>query len=274
MYHAYIHFPRIDPVFFSLGPISIRWYGTAYLLGFLFALSLANRRADRESSWTRQEVSDLLFHGFIGAILGGRTGYVLFYGLEYLIQDRLYIFKIWTGGMSFHGGLLGVIIALFFFSRKSGRSFLSITDFVAPLVPFGLGLGRLGNFVNGELWGRTTDVSWAIIFPRAGYLPRHPSQLYEMLLEGIVLCYVLNTFIQRPKPIGATSGLFLLGYGVVRFFVEFFREPDSQLGFLLGVVSMGQVLSLPMIGAGCAVLFFSYQNSGRREVSQCRTKST
>lgn len=266
MHYAYIHFPRINPVFFSLGPISLRWYGLAYLLGFLFAVSLANKRTERGDLWTRQEVSDLLFYGFIGAILGGRIGYVFFYGLEYLMEDRLYIFKIWTGGMSFHGGLLGVTTALFFFSKKNSQPFLVSTDFVAPLVPFGLGLGRLGNFLNGELWGRATDVPWAMIFPRAGYIPRHPSQLYEMFLEGIFLFFILNYSIHRARPTGATSGIFLLGYGGMRFFVEFFREPDSQLGFFLGVISMGQILSLPMIGTGCTILFLSHQYSDKKKI--------
>lgn len=260
MTQGYLHFPNIDPVVFSLGPISVRWYGLMYLFGFLFATWLANRRADKPNSgWTRQQVSDLLFAGFIGVVIGGRLGYVFFYGFEYLLQDPLYIFKIWTGGMSFHGGLLGVITAMFIYAKKHGRTFFGVADFVAPLVPFGLGLGRLGNFMNGELWGRTTDVPWAMIFPGAGPLPRHPSQLYELCLEGVVLFTLLNLFIRKPRPLGSVSGLFLIGYGLVRIFVEFFREPDIQLGLFAGGISMGQILSIPMIIAGVLLILWAYK---------------
>ncbi|MDC0609382.1 prolipoprotein diacylglyceryl transferase [Vibrio sp.] len=260
MTQGYLHFPNIDPVLFAIGPISIRWYGLMYLLGFLFATWLANRRADKPNSgWTRQQVSDLLFAGFVGVVIGGRLGYVLFYGFEYLMQDPLYLFKIWTGGMSFHGGLLGVITAMFWYARKNGRTFFGVADFVAPLVPFGLGLGRLGNFMNGELWGRVTDVPWAMIFPEAGPLPRHPSQLYELALEGIVLFFILNAFIRKPRPAGSVSGLFLIGYGIARIIVECFREPDIQLGFFAGGITMGQILSIPMLLAGVALLIWAYK---------------
>ncbi|MCE0493240.1 prolipoprotein diacylglyceryl transferase [Vibrio salinus] len=260
MTQSYFHFPHIDPVVFSLGPISVRWYGLMYLFGFLFATWLANRRADKkDSGWNRQQVSDLLFAGFIGVVIGGRLGYVLFYGFDYFLNDPLYLFKIWTGGMSFHGGLLGVITAMFLYARKNGRTFFGVSDFVAPLVPFGLGLGRLGNFLNGELWGRPTDVPWAIIFPGAGPLPRHPSQLYELCLEGILLFVVLNVFIRKPRPAGSVSGLFLIGYGCVRIFVEFFREPDVQLGLFAGGISMGQILSIPMIFVGVVLMLWAYK---------------
>jgi len=260
MVQGYLHFPNIDPVLLSIGPISIRWYGLMYLLGFLFATWLANRRADKKNSgWTRQNVSDLLFSGFVGVVIGGRLGYVLFYGFDYFLQDPLYLFKIWTGGMSFHGGLLGVITAMYLYAKKNGRTFFSVADFVAPLVPFGLGLGRLGNFLNGELWGRVTDVPWAIIFPDAGPYPRHPSQLYELFLEGFVLFIVINVFIRKSRPAGSVSGMFLIGYGIVRIFAEFFREPDIQLGFFAGGITMGQILSIPMIVVGVLLLIWAYK---------------
>jgi phosphatidylglycerol:prolipoprotein diacylglycerol transferase len=267
MSQEYLHFPDIDPVLFSVGPLSVRWYGLMYLVGFLFANWLANRRADKPNSgWTRQQVSDLLFAGFVGVILGGRIGYVLFYGFEYFIANPLYLFEIWTGGMSFHGGLLGVITAMFIYAKRTQRSFFAVADFVAPLVPFGLGVGRLGNFMNGELWGRVTDVPWGMVFPGAGPLPRHPSQLYEFALEGIVLFLVLNAFIRHPRPAGSVSGLFLIGYGCFRIIVEFFREPDVQLGLFAGGISMGQILSIPMIMVGAGLMLFAYKY--RQNVTQ------
>lgn len=261
MSQGYFSFPNIDPVLFSIGPLSVRWYGMMYLLGFLFAMWLANRRADKPGSgWTREQVSDLLFAGFLGVVIGGRVGYVLFYNFELFLADPIYLFKVWTGGMSFHGGLLGVIAAMFWYARRHQRRFFAVADFVAPLVPFGLGLGRLGNFMNSELWGRVTDVPWAVVFPNGGPLPRHPSQLYEMVLEGIVLFFILHWFIKKPRPLGAASGLFLLGYGTFRFLVEFVREPDGHLGLFGDVISMGQILSTPMIILGIALMVWSYQN--------------
>lgn len=244
----------------QIGPLAIRWYGLMYLIGFAFAMWLANRRADQPGSgWTKDQVSDLLFAGFLGVVIGGRIGYVLFYNFDLFLANPLYLFKVWTGGMSFHGGLLGVITAMFWYGHKNGRTFFSIADFIAPLVPFGLGMGRLGNFINGELWGRVTDVPWAMIFPTGGPLPRHPSQLYEFLLEGVVLFIILNLFIRKPRPTGAISGLFLLCYGSFRFFVEFFRQPDAQLGFFDGWLTMGQILSTPMILLGAAILIWAYK---------------
>ncbi|HIF9154092.1 TPA: prolipoprotein diacylglyceryl transferase [Photobacterium damselae] len=257
---GYLTFPQIDPVLVQIGPLAIRWYGLMYLIGFAFAMWLANRRADQPGSgWTKDQVSDLLFAGFLGVVIGGRIGYVLFYNFDLFLANPLYLFKVWTGGMSFHGGLLGVITAMFWYGHKNGRTFFSIADFIAPLVPFGLGMGRLGNFINGELWGRVTDVPWAMIFPTGGPLPRHPSQLYEFLLEGVVLFIILNLFIRKPRPIGAVSGLFLLCYGSFRFFVEFFRQPDAQLGFFDGWLTMGQILSTPMILLGAAILIWAYK---------------
>ena len=257
---GYWVFSQIDPVAFSLGPLSVRWYGLMYLFGFAFAMWLAGRRADAPNSgWTRNEVSDLLFYGFLGVILGGRIGYVLFYNFDLFLADPTYLFKIWTGGMSFHGGLIGVITAMIWFAHKTKRHFFTVADFVAPLIPFGLGVGRIGNFMNGELWGRVTDVPWAIIFPEAGPEPRHPSQLYQFALEGVVLFIILNLFWRKNPPRGAISGMFLLFYGLFRFLVEFVRQPDSQLGLYFQEISMGQILSTPMIIAGALMIWAAYK---------------
>ncbi|PJC85041.1 prolipoprotein diacylglyceryl transferase [Vibrio sp. HA2012] len=265
MTQGFIEFPQIDPVLVSLGPLSIRWYGLMYLFGFIFALWLANRRADKKSSgWSREQVSDLLFAGFLGVVIGGRVGYVLFYHFDLFMDDPLYLFKVWTGGMSFHGGLLGVISAMYWYGWKNKRSFFSVADFIAPLVPFGLGMGRLGNFMNDELWGRVTDVPWAILFPSGGYLPRHPSQLYEFALEGLLLFAILNLFIRKPRPAGSVSGLFLTGYGVFRFIVEYFREPDAHLGLFSGIISMGQILSSPMIIIGILMMVWAYRAESKK----------
>lgn len=257
---GYWVFSQIDPVAFSLGPLSVRWYGLMYLFGFAFAMWLAGRRADAPNSgWTRNEVSDLLFYGFLGVILGGRIGYVLFYNFDLFLADPTYLFKIWTGGMSFHGGLIGVISAMIWFAHKTKRHFFTVADFVAPLIPFGLGVGRIGNFMNGELWGRVTDVPWAIIFPEAGPEPRHPSQLYQFALEGVVLFIILNLFWRKNPPRGAISGMFLLFYGLFRFLVEFVRQPDSQLGLYFQEISMGQILSTPMIIIGALMIWVAYK---------------
>lgn len=268
MPQGFIEFPQIDPILVSIGPLSIRWYGLMYLFGFLFAMWLANKRADKKGSgWTREQVSDLLFLGFLGVVVGGRVGYVLFYQLDTFLNSPLYLFKVWTGGMSFHGGLLGVISAMAWYAYRNGRSFFNVADFIAPLVPFGLGLGRLGNFMNDELWGRVTDVSWAVLFPSGGYLPRHPSQLYEFALEGVLLFILLNLYIRKPRPVGAVSGLFLLGYGTFRFIVEYFREPDEHLGLFGDFISMGQILSSPMIILGVLMVLWSY-NRGKTEAAK------
>ncbi|OOE43383.1 prolipoprotein diacylglyceryl transferase [Salinivibrio kushneri] len=260
MAEGYITFPSIDPILFELGPVAVRWYGLMYLLGFVFALWLANHRAAKPNSgWSKEEVSDLLFAGFLGVVLGGRIGYVLFYQFDAFVADPLFLFKVWTGGMSFHGGLLGVITAMVWYACKTQRHFFTVADFIAPLVPFGLGAGRLGNFINGELWGRVTDVPWAMVFPSGGPWPRHPSQLYEFALEGVALFIILNLYIKKPRPMGAVSGLFLTGYGTFRFIVEYFREPDAHLGLFAGIFSMGQLLSLPMIIAGAVMIGWAYQ---------------
>lgn len=279
---SYLKFPEIDPVMFSIGPVSLHWYGMMYLVGFVFALWLANRRAAKPNSgWNKNEVETLLYVGFVGVFIGGRLGYVLFYNLPVFLNDPLYLFKVWDGGMSFHGGLIGVICAMIWFAKRTKRKFFQVADFVAPLIPFGLGLGRIGNFINGELWGRVTlDTPWAFLFPSSrsedlqlvaqdpttllpiiqeyGVLPRHPSQLYEMLLEGVVLFIILNIFVRKSRPVGSVSGLFLIGYGVFRIIVEFFRQPDAQLG-LFGGVSMGQILSIPMILLGIIFMVWAYR---------------
>lgn len=256
----FLVFPNIDPVIVSLGPLSVRWYGMMYLLGFVAAFLLAKKRLP-DTPWSKEQLSDLLFWGFVGVIIGGRLGYVFFYQWDLFVQDPLYLFKIWTGGMAFHGGLLGVIVAMVFQARKLGSSFFAIADFIAPLVPIGLGAGRIGNFLNAELWGRVTDVPWAIIFPAAGPDPRHPSQLYEFALEGVVLFIILWLYSARPKPAGAVGGLFLMGYGAFRFFVEYFREPDAHIGLYQVGLSQGQLLCLPMILIGALLMGNAYRKS-------------
>ena len=260
MAQEFLQFPQIDPIIFSIGPIALRWYGLMYLLAFVGALWMGNRVADKPGSgWTREQVSDLMFYGFIGVIVGGRVGYVLFYHFDLFLDNPLYLFKIWEGGMSFHGGLLGVITALFLYARRTSKSFLAVGDMVAPMVPFGLGMGRIGNFINGELWGRVSDVPWAMVFPGGGPLPRHPSQLYQATLEGLALFLVLWWYSSKPRPLGAVGGLFVLGYGCARFTVEFFRQPDAHLGLLGLGLSMGQWLSLPMILIGAWLMARGYR---------------
>ncbi|TCI02148.1 prolipoprotein diacylglyceryl transferase [Corallincola luteus] len=257
MAYEFMVLAKIDPVIFSIGPLSIRWYGMMYLLGFAAAMLLANYRAQKPGSvWTKEQVGDLLFYGFLGVILGGRIGYVLFYHFDLFLDNPLYLFRIWEGGMSFHGGLLGVIAAMFWRARKEQKTFWQVADFVAPLIPIGLGLGRLGNFINSELWGRQSDVAWAIIFPdpASGGVPRHPSQLYQFALEGVVLFTLLWWFSSKTRKPGAVAGLFLLGYGSFRFLVEYVREPDAHLGVLMNMITMGQLLSLPMIIYGAYLM--------------------
>ncbi|KAA0876218.1 prolipoprotein diacylglyceryl transferase [Nitrincola tapanii] len=251
---------EINPVALDLGRVQIHWYGLMYVIGFAAAWWLGLYRARQPGSgWTEQQVSDLVFWGAMGVILGGRAGYVLFYHFDYFLQDPLWLFAIWQGGMSFHGGLIGVVLALALLGRRYQKSLFEMGDFVAPLIPIGLGAGRLGNFIGGELWGRPTDLPWAVIFPAAGdHLARHPSQLYQMLLEGLVLFVILWWFTARPRPRMAASGLFLLSYAVFRALVELFREPDAQLGVLAFGLTMGQWLSLPMLLAGATMLLLAY----------------
>jgi len=259
-------FPQIDPVIFAIGPLKVRWYGLMYVLGFVAGWWLARKRAAK--NWTPispDQVDDLIFYAMLGVILGGRLGYVLVYGWDQLTSDPLYIFKITEGGMSFHGGLVGVMTAMWLYGRKIGLRMWEMTDFVAPLVPLGLGFGRIGNFINGELWGKPTDVPWAFNINGVGL---HPSQLYEALFEGLMLFIIVWTFSARKRPCMAVSGLFLLCYGVFRFTIEFYRVPDAHLDYLaLGWVTMGQVLSAPMILLGAGLLFLSYRKQNAKEAT-------
>jgi len=245
-------YPHINPVAFSLGPLHVHWYGLMYLLGFFVAWLLARWRVKHyHLDWSAEQISDLIFYAAMGVILGGRVGYMLFYSHGQWLNHPWLILRLWEGGMSFHGGLLGGFAALWLFGRKTHRSFLSVIDFVAPIVPFGLGAGRIGNFINGELWGRVTNEPWGMIFPHAGDLPRHPSQLYEFGLEGVLLFILVWWYASKPRRVGRVSAVFLMGYALCRLFVEFFRAPDPQLGYLAWHwLTMGQLLSLPMFGLG------------------------
>jgi phosphatidylglycerol:prolipoprotein diacylglycerol transferase len=251
----FVH-PQFDPIAVSIGPLDIRWYGLMYLLAFIAGGWLAIRRARRpDSGWKEEEISDLVFYCALGVILGGRLGYALFYNFAYYAQNPLEVFYVWTGGMSFHGGLIGVLIAMFLYARHTGRMFLQVGDFVAPLCGIGIAAVRFSNFINQELWGRVTDLPIGMVFPLAGPMPRHPSQLYEVLLEGIVLFIILWWYTDKKRSLGKPSGLFLIVYGLARFSVEFVREPDAHLGpIAFGWMTMGQLLTLPMIVFG-GVLF-------------------
>lgn len=256
--HNFITYPLIDPIIFAIGPIALRWYGLMYLLGFVLARLVGGYFVKKSSLWTMEQFDNLLFSGFLGVVLGGRIGYVLFYQLEYFMHNPLYIFRVWEGGMSFHGGLIGVIVAMILSARKQGKSFFVVSDFIAPLVPMGLFFGRIGNFINDELWGRVTDVSWAVLFPNGGYLPRHPSQLYEALLEGIILFIILHLYRLKKPVTGKVSGLFLICYGLFRIIAEYFREPDAQLGFFFNLnITMGQILSIPMVILGVILMYLA-----------------
>lgn len=262
-----MHYPDIDPIIFSFGPAAVRWYGLAYLAAFSTCWWLGTRRASRPGSgWTAEQVSDVVFYGALGAVLGGRLGYVFFYGFEQFLRDPFWLVRIWDGGMSFHGGLLGGLAGLWWFARKTNRTFFQVSDFMAPLVPLGLGFGRLGNFANTELPGRATESAFGMIYPCTAdairainpvctgeweSFARHPSPLYQAFTEGLVLFVVVWLVSSRPRPTGMVSGVFLIGYGILRFCTEFFRQPDSHLGYIaLDWLTMGQLLSLPMVIIG------------------------
>jgi len=259
--------PAIDPVAFQLGPLKVHWYGLMYLAGFAAGWWLGRRRTrERWRGLRAVDLDDLMFYLVLGIVVGGRIGYLLFYGHQRLLADPLYAFRVWEGGMSFHGGLIGVIVVMAWFARSRDLPFFQVADFVAPLVPPGLFAGRIGNFINGQLWGAPTDLPWGMVFrsPAAGGLARHPSQLYEALLEGAVLFLVLWFFSRTPRPLRTVCGLFLLGYGVMRFAVEFVRVPDAHIGYLaFGWFTMGQALSVPMIVAGAALMIWGF---ARREM--------
>lgn len=252
-------YPDINPIAFHIGPLQIHWYGLTYVFGFLGGWLLALWRAKKPgSNWTSEQVSDLVFYSALGVIIGGRVGYMLFYNFPNLISNPLSLFKVWDGGMSFHGGLLGVILALWFFGKKINKSLAELGDFIAPIVPIGLAAGRVGNFINGELWGRVTTMPWGMIYPQAGPLPRHPNEIYEFLLEGVFLFTVLWLYSAKPRPRMAVLSLFLFLYGCIRFFIEFFRQPDPQLGFIaFNWLTMGQLLSIPMIVVGAFLFWYA-----------------
>lgn len=255
-----IAYPDIDPVLFAIGPLKVRWYGTMYVLAMGLAWWLASVRARRpDNTWNPQQVGDAIFYGAVGVIVGGRLGYILFYQFERFVSDPMLLFRTWEGGMSFHGGLLGVILAVWLLARRYKKSLFEVTDFMAPVIPLGLGLGRIGNFINNELWGKPTDVPWAIVPPGATQ-GLHPSQLYEAFLEGVVLFLILWIFSARPRPVMAVSGLFLAGYGLFRFTVEFVRMPDRAIGYIaFDWLTMGQILSLPMIIIGVIMMILAYK---------------
>jgi phosphatidylglycerol:prolipoprotein diacylglycerol transferase len=272
-------YPEIDPVALAIGPLKVHWYGLMYLIGFVGGWLLGRVQAARPwCDWSAREVDDLVFYIVLGIVVGGRLGYMLFYGFDQLLADPLTLLAVWRGGMSFHGGLIGVLAAMWLYGRRHGRRFFVVTDFIAPLVTVGLGAGRIGNFINGELWGKTTDLAWGMQLPCARFpafcqdlpygaawsIPVHPTQLYEALLEGLALFVILWLYARRPRPTMAVSGLFLLGYGAFRVAVELLRLPDAHIGYLaFGWLTMGQLLTLPMLVAGVFLMLAAYRGDRR-----------
>lgn len=258
-----MNMPHLDPVFFRLGPLEFRWYGLMYIIGFICAYFVILSGVKRKKiGLSRDDVADFVFTVAMGVILGGRTGYVLFYDLPIYLAHPLKVFAVWEGGMSFHGGLAGGVLGGLYFIRKKKVEFSRMADIVAPAIPIGLGLGRIGNFINGELYGRVTDLPWGVVFPNGGPFPRHPSQLYEAILEGPVMYLMLWIAGRGDRPAGVVFWAFIALYGLFRFFVEFFRQPDSQLGFILGPFSMGQMLSFPMFLLGLWMIMWSRKRGG------------
>ncbi len=251
-----MQFPHIDPVFLSIGPLQFRWYGLMYVLSFIATYFIIRSEVVRRKlSLTRDDVADLVFYGAMGVVLGGRCGYILFYNLGFYLDNPLKLFAVWEGGMSFHGGFLGVALAFWLYAFRKKIPFLALADMAALCAPVGLGLGRIGNFINGELYGRATDVPWGVIFPGSDGVPRHPSQLYEAFLEGVVLFFIVRVVSKRASVNGVITCAAIAGYGLFRFCVEFFRQPDSQIGLFFGLFSMGQLLSLPMFLIGSLLVF-------------------
>lgn len=256
-------YPHIDPVAFSLGPLKVHWYGLMYVIGFSGAWALARYRAKRYGyNLTPTQIDDLIFYIALGVVIGGRVGYTLFYNLPVFLDNPLSLFKVWEGGMSFHGGAIGGFLTAWMYCLKNGFGFFELSDFYTPLVPIGLFTGRIGNFINGELWGKITDSPLGMVFPGGGPLPRHPSQLYEAFLEGIVLFCLLSLYIRKPRPRMATTGMALFLYGLFRFAVEFVRIPDAHIGYLaFNWLTMGQILTIPMIAIGFLLIYFAYRKS-------------
>lgn len=255
-----LSYPMIDPIAFHIGTWPVYWYGLMYLIGFLGGwgvLSLRLRFSPRDV--TQEQLADVTFYAALGAIMGGRIGYMIFYSFFDWLSNPLLLFQTWKGGMSFHGGLLGVMIGLALCAKKHQKHFLALTDLICPAVPIGLAAGRIGNFINGELWGRVTHVPWAMVFPNADALPRHPSQLYEFALEGVLLFLILWIYSRKPRSTGAVSGLFAICYGLFRCFAESFREPDAPIGYIaFGWLTEGQLLSIPLILMGVSLMVYAY----------------
>ncbi len=262
-------YPEIDPVAIAIGPLKIHWYGLMYLIGFMGGWYLARLRASRKNSgWNPDEIGDLVFYIAMGVVLGGRIGYVIFYNFSAFSDNPLLIFKVWQGGMSFHGGLIGVLIAFYLYARKTKRTFFVVADLIAPVVPIGLGAGRIGNFINGELWGRVTDVPWGMVFPGGGSEPRHPSQLYQFALEGPLFFLCIWLYSKKPRPTMAVSGFFLTFYGIYRFGIEFVRQPDNHMGFVaMDWMTQGQLLSLPMIFFGVLFIWLAHRHNSAVKAS-------
>ena len=255
--------PQFDPVAIAIGPLNVHWYGLMYVFAFISAWALGTYRASLPGALLKKkEIEDLIFYGALGVVIGARVGYVFFYNFDSFLANPLWLFKVWEGGMSFHGGLLGVMLAMGVYARKIHKNYIDVMDYVAPIVPLGLGFGRFGNFIGQELWGRETTVPWGMVFPKdPDALVSHPSQLYQMCLEGAVLFAILFWFSAKPRPRGAVAAMLLICYGCFRFFVEFFREPDNHIGFdLFEWMTRGQVLSLPMIIGGAFLIYWAYKH--------------
>jgi len=268
-----LRYPQIDPVAIgfssfelfgkTIGPINIHWYGLMFLFGFAAAWAIGTYRTRHtHAPVNKHQMEDLVFYGAIGVVVGARIGYIFFYSFDQFLSDPIILFKVWEGGMSFHGGLIAVIIAMKMYANKINRSFVDVMDFTAPLVPLGLGFGRLGNFIGGELWGRETEVAWGMIFPKdAEQLVRHPSQLYQAFFEGLVLFIILFWFSRKPRPRYAVCSLFLICYGVFRFGVEFVRQPDGHIGYMFGWMTRGQMLTIPMVVIGGVIFYYAYHST-------------